>query len=73
VIVLGLQNWDLLSGATSGLAQQLPWLIPLAAVAGAASVTLRSGVRSLSVPIADEAGGTEAAVHEDVRPDPQGV
>jgi amino acid transporter len=73
VIVLGLQNWDLLSGATSGLAQQLPWLIPLAAVVGAASVTLRSGVRSLSVPIADEAGGTGAAVHEDVRPDPQGV
>ena len=46
VIVLGLQNWDLLSGATSGVAQQLPWMIPIAALAGALVVTVRSDVSS---------------------------
>jgi amino acid transporter len=34
VIVLGIRNWALLTGATTGLAVYLPWLLVLAAVAG---------------------------------------
>jgi amino acid transporter len=34
-IVMAVQNWDVLTGATSGIVAHLYWLIPIAAVAGA--------------------------------------
>jgi len=51
VIILGLRNWDLLSGATSGWAAYLPWLVPVAAVVGLA-VSMRQ-TDSLTAPSTD--------------------
>lgn len=41
VLVLALQNWSLLSGATSGPAVLLPWLVLVAAVCGAIVAAVR--------------------------------
>ncbi|NUR25957.1 MAG: APC family permease [Catenulispora sp.] len=41
ILVLAVRNWALLSGATSGLPKLLPWLVPVAAVAGIVVVAVR--------------------------------
>lgn len=48
-VLLALDNWDLLTGATEGLPALLPWLLPVAALAGVVwSFLVRDKSTSLS-------------------------
>jgi amino acid transporter len=76
IIVLAVRNWDLLSGATSGLAAQLPWVLVLAAAVGVLlAFVKRDTVKSVSdsfgdhPPVAADAMLSGAVAPEPDQPD----